>query len=190
MSVQRAILRGTIANLVQTRNMFTAQLTVTGGDDAPSLWDVYLGTILQPLQSVMQNTVTFTSREIQEYVGGTWATIDDAAINYAGTNTANDQMPNATAFVWIAKTLAKRVVGRKFWSGIAETWCGGNTVVGGAVASIAQAFAAYIAPWTSLSGSTFAPGVVDKAGAFHGFTGGFVSTFLGSMRRRKPGVGM
>lgn len=190
MVVQRAIVRGTILNLVQTRNMFTAQLTVTGGDTADMLWDTYLSSVISPLTPYLMNTVSFTSREIQELNQGIWQTVFDDPISYVGQSSTQDQLPNAVAFVFIAKTLVQRVVGRKFFSGLSEQWSNGNQVVGAAIAALASSLAAYLGPWTSLGGSTFAPGVVDRSGVFQAFTGGFVSTFLGSQRRRKPGVGM
>jgi hypothetical protein len=38
-------------------------------------------------------------------------------------------------------------------------------------------------------GVNLIPGVVDKNHVFHAFTSGVVDTLLGSMRRRKIGVG-
>lgn len=190
MSVQRAIVRGMIANLVNTRNMLTAQITLVGGDTDDMLWDIYIQGILNPILPLLATVVTFNSREIQELNQGIWQTVHDDAISYTGSAANFDPLPNAVAFVYIAKTLVQRVVGRKFWSGIAESAATGNTVTVGALAAMVSSFAAYIAPWTSLAGSTFQPGVVDRSGVFQAFTGGFVSSFLGSQRRRKPGVGM
>lgn len=190
MAIQRAIVRGNLADLVQMRNMFTASVVATGGDTADMLWDTYIGSILSPLVPLFPPGVSFTSREIQELNQGVWQTIFDDPISYVGTKLNFNQMPNAVAFVFIAKTIVQRVVGRKFFSGLTEDSVNENVISVGSVAAIAQSFAAYIGPWTTIAGSTFSPGVVDKSGVFHPFVGGFVSSFIGSMRRRKPGVGM
>jgi hypothetical protein len=188
--IQRAVVRGTIANLVQTRNMFTAQLDISQADDAIELWEVYLGTVLQPVVGVLQNTVTFSGFELFELSPSGWGTIADVPLTYTGAVTTSEQMPNQVACVWIAKTLGRRVVGRKFWSGLSELFSVVNAMTNDGVLAFAAGFAAYIAPWTSLGGSIFNPGVTNKNDEFFPFVGGFVSSFLGSQRRRKPGVGM
>lgn len=190
MSIQRAIIRGQIANLVETRNMLTAEVSLQGGDLPSTVWDVYIGTILTPLTEVLQDTATFNSREIQEWTNGAWSTIDDDAISYQGANTVDGQVANQMAGVMIGKTTSKRVVGRKFWSGLAETAITGNVIDALPLAEFVDAFTAWITPWQSLSGSVFTPGVLDKDGNFAPFVGGFVSSFLGTCRRRKPGIGM
>jgi hypothetical protein len=189
MAIQRAVVHGMISGLVQTRNMFTAELGTGGVDSDELLWSTYLTTVYDPLMSIISDQWESQLFEIQEYSSGHWPTVAEVSFVESGEVTG-EQIANAVAFVLIGKASGLRHVGRKFFSPLGELTAVGNALVSTQAAHAASALLAYIDPWTGLGGRTFTPGVVDKNGSFHSFVGGFVSSLLGSMRRRKPGVGI
>jgi hypothetical protein len=56
--------------------------------------------------------------------------------------------------------------------------------------SFAAGLLAYLTPFTGIGGGVITPGILDKNNAFRPFVGGYLSSFVGSVRRRKPGNGM
>ena len=189
MSIQRAVVHGTIGGLIQTRNMFTASLGTGGVDTDSSLWTLYLTTVYDPLMAIISNVWESQYYEIQELSNGHWPTVAEVPFVETGEVTG-EQIANAVAFVLIGKAAGLRHVGRKFFSPLGELTAVGNGLVSTQAAHAASALLAYIEPFTALGGRTFTPGVVDKNGSFHNFVGGFASSLLGSMRRRKPGIGI
>lgn len=190
MSTQRAIVKGTLANIVQVRNMFTASVTESGGDTAEVLWSAYIENVYSSFSSILATVFSTYSYEIQEYILGSWAPVQEVTFDYTGGNDTSDYLPNAVSIVLLGKATGLRHVGRKFFSGLAETGTTGNILSGAAVAQAAAALLAYISPFTGIGGGLIQPGVIDKNGTFHPFVGGIVSSILGSMRRRKPGMGI
>ncbi|AYP28978.1 MAG: hypothetical protein [Circular genetic element sp.] len=190
MSTQRVIVKGTLANIVQTRNMFTASITESGGDTSEVLWSAYISNFYDSFTSILATVYQTYSYEIQEYILGSWAPVEEVTYVYTGGNDTSDYLPNAVSIVLLGKATGLRHVGRKFISGLAETGTTGNILSGAAVAQAAAALLAYISPFTGIGGGLLQPGVISGDGTFHPFVGGVVSSILGSMRRRKPGNGM
>jgi hypothetical protein len=189
MATQRAIVKATIASLVQARNMFTADVTEAGGDTAVDMWHVYLEAFYNDfLDQIHTNWVAY-SVELQNLVGDQWVTFDEHAETWAGEATG-DPLPNSVAYVLIGKALGVRKMGRKFLGVVPEVSNVGSMVATGVMAILADALLDYISPVTGIGGGILEPGIVDKLGTFHPFIGGMVSSLLGSMRRRKPGIGM
>lgn len=189
MTIERAVLTGQILNQVVTKNMFTAEVTEVGGDTSPLLWDVYINQFAVQWQELAAELVAITSYEIQRRVGSQWETTGFFDVTFASGNTG-DQIVNAVASVLVGKALGVRRMGRKFMSGLAGAVVEGNALSTGAMAEAVLLLALYVSPVIGIGGGTLQPGILDKNGTFHPFVGGFVSTFLGSMRRRKPGVGI
>jgi hypothetical protein len=138
---------------------------------------------------VLSNAWASSSYELQTYSAGSWVPYDELTYVTGGTAT-DDRWPNAVAIVLIAKAAGLRHVGRKFFSPVTEVLATANSLVGTAMISAASGLLAYITPFEGIGGGTITPGVVDKTGTFHPFVGGFVSSLLGSIRRRKPGIGI
>lgn len=189
MTIERAVVSGIIASVVQTRNMFTCDVVPSGGDTDQILWDAYLSSVYTPLTNITADIWHTTSYELQNLSGGHWVPFDQVSFVKTGAD-ANQQGPNAVAVVLIAKALGLRHIGRKFFSPITENQMYGNTITTAALAYAASVLLAYITPFTGLGGGTITPGVTDAGGTFHAFVGGVVSSLLGSMRRRKPGLGI
>lgn len=189
MGIQRAVVYGSISGVVQTRSVFTADVTVISGDEAVDYWEPYLGSVFDPLLEYISLIWASDHVEVSEPVAGKWIPTDTFSMVQEGTN-VGQALANAVAGVLIAKAPGARHFGRKFISPLTEAVATGNLMDGVLMTAMASALLAYITPLTTVLGSTLTPGVVDKTGAFHAFVGGTVSSILGSIRRRKPGVGI
>lgn len=187
--VLRAILKGRLAGTVATRNMFTGQIQLAGTDTDMDVLYAYLQEIFDDLDPFLSTVWTAESVDIQHYVDGEWFTMSTHLADFAGT-ASGDYLPNLVAGVLIGKVPGWRALGRKFISGIAESSTTANALTATALAAFTLACVHYVAPFYTTEGSLFGPGVVDKNGSFHAFSSGLVSSLLGSMRRRKPGLGI
>lgn len=188
MAIERAVVKGTILGVVQSRAIFTADVVPSGGDTNTLLWTTYVQSIYTPARNVWGGGVVTQTMELYTLTGGSYVTYDEVSFPNTGGGTA-DHLPNAVAWVLLGKAAGLRHVGRKFFGPPDEDHCGSNTLVTAVAANVAAALLAYITPFTGLGGGVITPGVVDKNGTFHPFVGGVVSSLLGSMRRRKPGNG-
>lgn len=189
MTIERAVLKSTIAATVEMRNVFSAQITEVGSDTSESLWDVYMTALVADLGDLTHTSVNFYAYETYQLNAGSWELLDTVTIDVDGVNTGQALL-NAAAWVLIGKAPGIRHFGRKFISGIAEGNVNANVGDGSIGTVLAAALLDYISPVNGISGGSLIPGVVDKNGSFWGFTGGVVSNLLGTMRRRKPGVGV
>ncbi len=189
MAIQRAVLSGKIAGTVNTRNVFTADITIVAGDEPENYWTPYLQSITNNIVSMTASVWVADSYEVMIPAGGGWESVAIIPFSASGL-VSGDYLPNAVAAVLLGKAAGKRHIGRKFFSAIPESVTTANSLVGVALTNAGLALAAYITPLTTVLGSVLTPGVVDKTGTFHAFTSGVVSSLLGSMRRRKPGLGI
>jgi hypothetical protein len=188
MAIQRAVVKGTIADFVNIRNMFTANVVESYPGEATALWTTYLTQFYGMLYDMLHTGSVFTSFEILQLNSGQWELVTEEAFSHAGTDTTQ-ALANQVALVFIGKALGVKHIGRKFIGGLTENTVQINGLAASFVADAAQALIYYVSPVDVELGGTLTPGVVNKNNLFYPFVGGFVSTFLGSMRRRKPGVG-
>lgn len=189
MSVQRAVLKGMIAGAVQTRTIFTADVTVVPGDLYEDYWDPYIDQMMDQVTGILADIWVAYEVEIQTPSGTNWVPVATWAKTNHGA-VSGDAHPNAVAAVLLGKATGARHVGRKFFSGVAESMTTANALTAGAALYMADALLYYVSPLVTIVGSVLQPGVVDKNMTFHPFVGGLVSSLLGSMRRRKPGLGI
>lgn len=187
--VQRIILKGLLFGSVQTRNMFVGQTQLGIGDTDGSLCFGYLNRLLTPILPYITTSWTGYAMLIQHRVDGEWIDMEESAQTWTGTGTG-DVLPNLVSAVLVAKAVGKRLIGRKFFSGIVESATTANALTGGALAAFAQAAINYFTEFTSVNGGIFGPGIVAKDNSFHAFGSGILSALLGTMRRRKPGLGI
>jgi hypothetical protein len=189
MTVQRAIVKGRALDLVNTRSMFTCDVVESGGDTYDILWGAYLQSMYDSFEYIWSASWSTETAELQTWTLGHWVTFDELDFVNAGADLA-DSIPNAVSLVLIGKAAGLRKMGRKFIGGLSENVVTGNALTVGALVYAANALVAYITPFTGIGGGTITPGIVDKYGTFQPFVGGIVSSILGSMRKRKPGVGI
>lgn len=187
--VKRAILKGHLFGTVQTRNMFTAQVALNEGDTDIDIWSGYIGPMMTAIRPYMGSVWTIEQMEIQVRESGIWYTTTEQPYDWNGT-ASGDQIANTVAAVFVGVVSLYHAHGRKFWSGLAETAVNGNTLTSPAVAAFASAAAMYVSTYTSSNGGYVQPGIIGKDNLFHAFVSGFVSSLLGTMRRRKPGLGI
>lgn len=189
MTTQRAVVKGQLVGFVETRNMFVCNVVPSGGDTAEVLWLAYITGIYNSLGTVMNTIWTVYQYELQNRSGTQWVPFN--LITYAQTGgQTTGYLPNAVAFVLLGKAAGLRHVGRKFFSGMDKSNVIGNSIGAGTLVTLATVLLAYVAPFTGIGGGVITPGILDKTNTFRAFAGGTVSTLLGSMRRRKPGIGI
>jgi len=188
-NIVRAVVKGTLFGQVQTRNMFVGNYAMSEGDTLNDLCQGYCGTIYSAIRGILGGQFTTHTLETQTYAQGHWFTFDEASFVWAGSG-SGEQLLNQAAVVLVAKISGSYAHGRKFFSGISENAAEGNSLSSIAFAVAAAALVAYVSPYTSEHGGYFNPGILLSNGTFRTFTSGFVATLLGSMRRRKPGLGI
>lgn len=189
MAIERAVVKGTIGDITEIRNMFTGQVVESGGDTSASLWSVYITDFFGDAVELMPDSVHFYEYEVFTYNGGSWILKDTVSMSADGQS-STEGLLNAAAVVLIGKASGLRKVGRKFLGAISEGASSGNGLVSSALINAAAALVNYISPVNGIGGGTLTPGIVSSGGTFHAFVGGSVSSLLGTMRRRKPNVGM
>jgi len=188
-TIERAVLKGTIASAVEIRNIFTAEITEIGADTSELLWDVYMTALTEDVADLIHNSVHFYAYDVFQLNAGSWELIDEVTIDVDGAN-GGEALLNAAAIVLIGKAAGIRHMGRKFFGALSEANVVGNGFAAGFAASVAAALVSYVSPVTGIGGGSLVPGTVDKNGGFWPFVGGVVSSILGTMRRRKPGNGI
>lgn len=188
MAIMRAVVKGTLFDTVQVRNMFTADVTPAGGDTSEDLWTAYLQSIYTEVASICNVGFKTATYEMQAPLGSQWETLQEVPFVNEGDSVA-DYLPNQTALVLIGKAAGIRHLGRKFFSGLSESASTGNGIATLVASTVAAALLAYITPFTGIGGGIIQPGIRTAGGTFYPFVGGFASSLLGSMRRRKPGIG-
>lgn len=187
--VHRAIVKGHILGQVAFRNMFVGSMMVGDGDTRQSVAQGYCGRFYDDILACFPSSFTIETLELQTQKGGSWDPFDEAPFQKVGSG-SGEAMPNQVAAVLIAKTAVKRGIGRKFLSGLNESMISNNTLYGTAITAFGVAVADYVTIYQTANGGAFTPGIVTKDHTFHLFVSGFVSAFIGSMRRRKPGQGI
>jgi hypothetical protein len=189
MAIERAVLKGSIEGTVEIRNIFTAEVTESGGDTSALLWETYMDMLLGQAENLVSSDVHFYGYDVYDRDLGHWILKDEVTVDYTGLVTGQPLL-NAAALVFIAKAEGLRHVGRKFLGSLGEAMIDGNLIESTAVAPAALWLLYYISPVEGIGGGTLQPGVIDQGDFFHAFVGGAVSAVLGTMRRRKPGVGI
>lgn len=187
--IQKAVVHGDIAGAVQIRNIFYAQVSSTVLDTYQSLWGLYLNSVLSNIANITSTVVTWPSAEIYEWSNSEWVHMDDISLTNHGTATG-DYLPNLVAAVLTGKLVGNRAFGRKFFSGIGEGMTTANGFTTQAMTNLVAAAAAYVSVLTGPNSGILGPGLFLKDHTFHSFGLGIVSSLLGSMRRRKPGLGI
>lgn len=188
-AIYRAILKSKLFSSVSCRNMFTFQINRNEEDTTLDVASDYVEQIVLDIRDYLCTGWVCESIELQILAELGWFTQDERAFLLSGTLTS-EQLANVMAAVMIGVVPNVRAHGRKFWSGLAEASVNGNSMTVGALAAFATATADWITTFHSEGGSDLFPGIVAKDGTFHNFSNGFVSSLLGTMRRRKPGLGM
>jgi hypothetical protein len=189
-NIYRIVVKGHLFGTVSTRNMFTGSVSLSEGETITDLCGEYLSGMWTPLQPMLTPNTTWDTAAIENRsTEGEWVPQTEFALGWHGT-ASGDQIANFVAAVLIGKSSAFKSVGRKFFSGLGEGYVDGNSLTASGLIIMATVCAAYVSQASLTGGSTFTPGVLTKAGGFASFVSGFVSSLLGTVRRRKPGLGI
>lgn len=188
-SIERAVLKGTIDNAVETRNMFTAEISEVGGDTSELLWGVYMDALAEDWSRLLSVSCHLYGYDVYSRVGEQWQLKDEVALDVDGLQSGT-QLLNAAAVVIIGKAAGIGHTGRKFIGALAEANVDGNLLDVSQATNIGYVLVDYLSPVNGIGGGYLRPGVIDKLGEFHVFVGGVASNLLGTMRRRKPTVGI
>lgn len=111
-------------------------------------------------------------------------------VTLAGLNVASEPLPTQMAAVILGRTATKRVIGKKFVVGIVEGSQNAGVLDAGTKTALANLGGLMYASTYNMGGTSLTPVVW---GTHHGFTQTIstsLSPYLGTQRRRKPGVGI
>lgn len=103
---------------------------------------------------------------------------------------SGESLPTQSAWVLIGRTATKRVMAKKFLLGVSEAGQNAGVATGGSPVALANIAGFIYASTYSMGGTALTPGAWGRR---HGFTPTItatVSPFIGSQRRRKPGIGI
>jgi hypothetical protein len=184
----KCVLKGDLLGQ-QIRNIFHFKFDDPAGVNLPDgLFASYWGGFTTPLTNLTVVAMVYSGYDRYKWSGTSWEF--EKYVTYSVTGgSSGDALPNQVAAVMLGKVVGRRGFGRKFWSGISEVQQVSGSLVAGAIGHLVNLAAAYIAPQTS-GALVLTPGVWDKTNQFHGFTSAVVDVLLGTMRRRKIGVGL
>jgi hypothetical protein len=128
------------------------------------------------------------STELQKWVVD--RDLGDETLTWEGAS-ANDVMPNQMAAVITASTARPKVHGRKFFPFFVESSANAGDLIAGAVTALTAAAALWLTP-LGLGGNNYLYAMVPSTtdGASLPLTSAQVNSIMGTMRRRKPGVGV
>jgi hypothetical protein len=194
-STIKVVYKGTLLSQ-EIRNIFYFLLDGTVGSTACHLAiGIYLDALYGALSSITTSALHFTDYDLYW-----WSTsqqphkwiFDSGRAKVWSGGAGGDTLPLQAAYVILAKVVAWRGFGRKFFAGIPEAQQDLGTVVSGCLAALTTAALHYITPRVSGT-DTITPGIIHYTSPstldFRPFISSTVSNLIGSMRRRKPGVG-
>lgn len=120
---------------------------------------------------------------------GWGATVVHSMTPIAGTN-ATESLPAQSAVCLLGRTATKRVIGKKYVPGLAENTTASGVLAAGALTGMQNLAGFFYASTYNMGGTGLTPCTWGK---YHGFVetiSSSVSPYLGTQRRRKPGVGI
>lgn len=187
--IQKAVLKGRLFGAVETRNIFYAQVSPTSLDTFQILWEGYLDAIFANITTIISTGWVASAIQVFEWQSPDWVPMDEINYTQAGAATG-DALPNLVSAVIVGKVPFQRGFGRKFFSGMVESMCAGDALISNALIALGGAALAYVSVYFGSNSGVLGPGIFKKDNTFHAFSQGFASSLLGTMRRRKPGLGI
>jgi hypothetical protein len=186
----KVVLKGLMLTQVQTRNVFYFDTTT----EQPQYWESditdYLLALWAEVTMYISPLWAGYAYEVYEWVTPSWEPRFVENITLAGTDTTGELLPTQMAAVALALTTHLKTRGRKAIAGFCTDALVDGVLVSGAISALIGFAAAYV---TRVTGSTgdLVPGTWSrKTNTFHPFISGIADTIMGTMRRRKIGVGI
>ena len=191
--IVRAIAKGRLLGVVETRNMFYfGQANVTPDSEVGNALASQVAGMFGVVQDVLWDGWSLYEIETARWKVDEqfWAPLTSAIITgFSGTQNG-DMSSFQTAVLIGAKTSVKAARGRKFLAGIAELYTLDGSIIGDALTSAAAFLILYLSPVPVAGRGTWVPGIVSKNSIFAPFVSGWIGNILSTMRRRKPGYGI
>lgn len=195
--VYRVVEKSRLFGTVEVRNMFTYALTSANctDEEISEALSTQVDTIFGNIKALCSNQWATYGDEIQKWypaaggLPGYFLTYDTHNLLKTG-ELGTDITGYQPAILYVLKTAAKRVLGRKFFAGLAEAQTTNGAMAATAAAQLAATLVEILSTVNMGAGGAAAPGVLDKTGVFRPFVGGIAGNIISSMRRRKPGYGI
>lgn len=109
---------------------------------------------------------------------------------HTGMATGSDALPSQNAYVLLGRTNTKRVIGKKYLAGVAEAAQAAGVPNAGTMTVLNNAAGFCYASTYSMGGTALTPCVWGPTHGLVPTVSGSVSPYIGSQRKRKPGVGI
>ena len=188
----KLVLKGRLANSVETRNIF--QWSREGDDvidDDFNNINTKMDNILDDIVPHINTAMSFYAYEFWYSVGGDdWVFKREDTVTYDGEE-IEDFASYQTAVLWVLKTGVKRAIGKKFFPGIDELATGDGLLLAGTLVDFALALTHFLTPVSfGFPQRTWYPSLECKASIAQPINAGSVGSILSTMRRRKPGYGI
>lgn len=187
--IEKCVVKGHLSEGQQQRNVFYGEVTWNGADTPMVIWDGYIRHIFEPIVGQFGPTWGIDGIDVYVWTPPNWVLIGSQALVLVGGN-GDPAMPNTLAAVVIGKVPGHRGFGRKFLSGFRKNAISGNSIDPGLIALLVQFTIDWISVHTGIGMGQIVPGIFTKAKTFLAFASGVVDALIGSMRRRKPGIGI
>lgn len=188
-TIQKCVAKGHVLDAVQTRSIFHGEVTYNGADTPSVLWAGYLDRLFDDILNMFVPAWGLDGYDIYELQSGEFVLIDSQSITKVGT-AGGTALPNRVAGVVIGKVSGSRSFGRKFLSGMNTGALSGNSWIAGLLAQLVTFTGHWISTYNGLGFGSIVPGIYTKTGVFKPFVSGIVDGLIGSITRRKPGLGI
>lgn len=182
----KMVLRGLVPSVSETRNIFYWRFSVAPTTaDFDELHDL----ICAKFKELCHSSFHYEASDWYQWVALDWQFMESINVSVTG-NIAGERMPMQVAIVIIGKTATKRTMGRKFIGPTSEACLSDGAIAAGSTAAALDAASAAYTSHTLASGTQAVPMTWSKLKGFHDVVATHVDSLAGTMRRRKPGVGI
>lgn len=185
------VVKGKVASLYDIVNVFHFVKGVdTEDSELEDLCADWIDGMWTPIAPYLSAAYSIHSFGLRKYVDGVWGLESVHSISIAGSD-SSEMLPLQNAAVALTRTGIKRVFGRKFIGPLTITSISSTELASAALIAMASFTAKWIAGQDGIgAGHNIRPRIYRKdTGQFEALLGGAVDVLVGSMRRRKVGVG-
>lgn len=186
------VARARMFGQIEIRNIFYLEVA-TFPTQAELLTDVpaYLSGFYTPLLGSLSTVFNLYGWDVHKWNATThkWEFAIEGSVNLTGTNGA-EPLPTQMAGVMVAYTLTKRVFARKFIAGLVVGATVGNILISTTLLALTNALTFWLSDFTAPSAKVYSPVTLTKSFTFVTFSQAIVDKIMGTMRRRKAGVGI
>jgi hypothetical protein len=192
--VAKVVIKGLIAGVVETRNIFYYGRDAANPPSTQAFSDItnFLNTqVFGMLQDFLASQFAlYSAAWYYRDVEGHWIPNGETGLSLSGGAEIEFSAYQIAGLMGAATSVLK-ARGRKFIPGLAESATALGRLTLAAAGAFLQAAIAYITPVNSgFPNEVWVPGIVSKSAIFAPFTSSYVGAILSTIRRRKPGYGI